>query len=224
MKLRIINIHGIGSPRRTLEDGEAAYWIQEDAWKLLVQLAASGDYGPKEQFHFTFDDGNLSDFDIGAPLLEAHGFKGEFFPLAGRMDTEGSLSSDNLKELVARGHSIGSHGHDHINWRNLDDAVAHMEIDAARDAIAVAAGAPIEAAAIPFGAYDKAVLARLKIAGFKTVYTSDGGAADGDAWLQPRTSVQENMDQADIKRLLRGDESVKRKLRRVAAMAKKRML
>ena len=224
MQVRIINIHGIGEPRRTLEQGEDAYWISEAAWEQLLDMTVSGDFLAPERYVFTFDDGNLSDFDIGAPALEARGLKASFFPLAGRTDTEGSLSGENMRALVAAGHKIGTHGHDHVDWRKLDDESAAKELETARATLEAVAGVDIDMAAIPFGAYDRATLARLKAAGYRIAYTSDGGGAEDGAWLQPRTSVRKEMGEADFAWLLSGEEKPARKLRRFAAMAKKRVL
>jgi hypothetical protein len=47
---------------------------------------------------------------------------------------------------------------------------------------------------LPFGAYDRRVLARLRQAGATRVYTSDGGGTRRDDWLQARTELRHDLD------------------------------
>lgn len=223
MTTRIINFHGVGAPKRPLEDGEAPYWISVDQYRLILDITASETLRGKAAFVFTFDDGNLSDLEIGAAELDARGLVAAFFPLAGRLDTPGSLSGADLRALLRAGHAVGSHGRDHVDWRRLDDAGARRELDEARATLAEAAGAEITTAAIPFGGYDRRTLDRLKTRGYARIYTSDGGDAEPSAWLQPRTSVRGDMTESDFRSILGGADGVARRLRRTAAMAKKRL-
>ena len=60
----------------------------------------------------------------------------------------------------------------------------------------------MDVAACPFGAYDRAVLSGLRRAGYRFVYTSDGGSAVKDQWLQARTTITRSTLLADIQRLI----------------------
>lgn len=221
---RIVNFHGIGAPARAMEDGEPPYWISVDQYRRILDQAVSIQAAGDARFVFTFDDGNKSDIEIGAAELDARGLKGVFFPLAGRLDAAGSLSRADVKALAERGHAIGTHGRDHVSWLALDDATEQAELVEARAALAEAAGTKIEKAAIPLGQYGRKTLAKLKAHGYGTVYTSDGGEADPSAWLQPRRSVRGDMSDADYAAILEGRMSLGRRVRRMAAMAKKRLL
>lgn len=220
----ILNFHGVGEPARTLEPGEAPYWVSIDQYRETLEMASSGEFVAKDQIVITFDDGNASDIAHGAPELERLGLTGAFFPLSSRLDTPGSLSSADLADLVARGHTVGTHGADHVDWRRLSGAAVERELDQARSLLSEAAGAPIDAAAVPFGNYDRKTLARLKQRDFRVVYTSDGGGADRSSWLQARTSIRGDMGRADIAAILKGDAPPLRRARRVLAKLKKRMV
>ncbi|WP_148923696.1 polysaccharide deacetylase family protein [Oceanicella actignis] len=172
----------------------------------------------------TFDDGNASDLDICAPLLAQNGRTATFFVLAGRLGQSGSLSAEGLRQLTAEGHSIGNHGFDHLDWRGLHPDASRRELVDARKVLEDAIGSEIREAAIPFGSYDRGVLARLRAACYDRVYTSDGGPADSNAWLCPRTSVRNDMSLDDVALLISGQERLSRRLRRRIAMAKKRLL
>ena len=60
----------------------------------------------------------------------------------------------------------------------------------ARQMLAEAVGTPVDAAACPFGAYDRGSLQALREQHYGTVFTSDRRRARRGAWLQPRYSVR----------------------------------
>ena len=222
MRQAIVNFHGIGAPRRALEPGEDAYWISREQFAdCLVRICEARAGG--QQAVITFDDGNISDIEIAAPLLAEHGLTATFFILAGRLGTNGALSESDVRDLDGAGHAIGCHGKDHVDWRAADGATLDRELCAAREHIADLTRTPVSAAAIPFGRYNARVLNALRVAGYKRVYSSDGGHADSGSWLQPRTSVRGDMTGADIDRLIAGSEPLRVRLKRTASMALKRV-
>lgn len=220
MRRVILNLHGIGTPRRPLEPGEAPYWIGEPLFEAAVAAARAA--AGRVRVDFTFDDGNLSDLVTGAPLLARHGIAAEFFVLAGRIGEPGSLDAAGLRELLAMGHAVGSHGWAHADWRAQDAAGLERELVAARARIAEAAGREVEAAAIPFGRYDGRVVRALARAGYARVYSSDGGPARPGAFPLPRTSLRADMTPETVRAVIEGEEPALRGLRRRIAMAVKR--
>lgn len=217
----ILNFHGVGAPARTLEPGEDRYWIDEVFFSSILDLLAHRDR--QMPVAITFDDGNVSDLETCAPILGQHGYRATFFMLAGRLDQPGSLSSQGLRDLIAEGHAVGTHGYDHVDWRRLDDASSRRELVEAREALENAIGGEIREAAIPFGAYDRGVLTRLRAASYNHIYTSDGGPASAEAWLCPRVSIRKDMTPDDVAAILSGKETLARRMRRRLAMLKKRL-
>ena len=59
----------------------------------------------------------------------------------------------------------------------------------------------IQEAACPFGEYDRRVLGVLRNAGYETVYTSDGGPAWSNEWVQARNSIGRLHDLNYVKRV-----------------------
>ena len=183
----VLNIcfHGIGTPRRELEPGEDAYWVDADRFLRILDEIATW---PSVQI--SFDDANASDVQIGLPALVERGLKAQFFLLAGRLGKPGSLAADEVRELVDRGMAIGTHGMSHRSWRQMDPATRASGTRRARRRIEDAAGCAVTDAACPLGRYDRRLLSDLRRLGYRRVYTSDRRAAQQDSWLQPRFSVR----------------------------------
>jgi len=179
-----ICFHGIGRPARALEQGETAYWITPSVLERILDLL------DEQDVDLSFDDGNLSDVEIALPALQQRGLKATFFVLAGRLDTAGSLSPEDVRRLCAAGMKIGSHGMNHVPWVGLDRDELHAETVEARRALAEVTEGRIEDAALPLGRYDRRLLGELRKLDYRSVSTSDRRWAKDGAWLQPRFSVR----------------------------------
>lgn len=200
--------HGIGQPRRPLENGEDRYWVADDQFcRLLDEVSTWPDVS------LSFDDGNVSDLEIAVPALQERGLRAAFFVLAARLDAPGSLSRTDLAELTAKGMTIGTHGMDHVPWRRLADADARRELIEARATIEAAVGAPVTQAACPLGRYDRRLLANLRRLGYQHVFTSDRRAARPGAWLQPRFSVTRQDDATTVRETILRPASWHRRMR-----------
>lgn len=183
----MINIcfHGVGAPRRELEPGEDPYWVAAGQFHRILDelLTWPG-------VRISFDDGNLSDLTDALPALLERGLVADFFVLAGRLGTAGSLDRDDVRTLQGHGMRIGTHGMAHRSWRGMDRATRQRELVAARTELAELTGTPVDRAACPLGSYDRGVLSHLRRLGYHRVFTSDRRRARPDAWLQPRYSVR----------------------------------
>ncbi|VVJ24104.1 Polysaccharide deacetylase [Amycolatopsis camponoti] len=182
-------LHGIGRPARQLDPGENERWVTVEQFEQLLEAVAE-----REDVHLTFDDGNESDVEIALPRLVDRGLTAEFFPLAGRLGQRGYLERGGLRELVRAGMEIGSHGWEPRDWRHLDERHARRELTDAPNLLGDLCGRQVRRFSLPFGAYDRRVLSRLRQAGATRVYTSDGGAASHDEWLQARTELRHDLD------------------------------
>ncbi len=195
----ILAMHGVGRPARQLDPGEDERWLTVEQFERVLDVAAE-----HEDVRLTFDDGNDSDVEIVLPRLADRGLTAEFFPLAGRLGQRGYLDRDGLRELVRAGMEIGSHGWEPRDWRRLDDLHAGRELRDAPQLLGDLCGRPVRRYSLPFGAYDRRVLARLRQAGATRVYSSDGGAARRDGWLQARTELPHDVDGDRLDSVLAG--------------------
>jgi peptidoglycan/xylan/chitin deacetylase (PgdA/CDA1 family) len=189
--------HGIGVPERDLEPDEDRYWVTEEQFGELLEVASG-----EPRIRITFDDGNASDAEIALPALRRASLTAAFFVIAGRIGKRGSLAVEQLRELAQAGMTIGNHGLRHRSWRSLEEHALDEELIEARAMIAEAAGRPVDEASCPFGEYDRRVLATLRERGFRRVYTVDEAPAQPDAWLQARYTIRSTDSPASLERLL----------------------
>ncbi|MFV2100561.1 polysaccharide deacetylase family protein [Micromonospora sp. LOL_024] len=215
---RVINIlfHGIGTPRRELEPGEERYWVSVDRFHELLDEVVTW-----PQARLSFDDGNASDLDVGLPALLERQVSATFFIIAGRLGAPGSVAGDGVRELRRHGMPVGSHGMWHRPWRRLTAAEATEEFDTARDRLAEITGETVDQAACPLGRYDRAVLARLRAAGYRRVFTSDRRPARAGAWLQPRYSVRAEDTAAGLRDIVLGPGLLGRARSHAAGLVKR---
>lgn len=185
MRVTVLNFHGIGEPGVDVPDDEKPYWCPAAEWPALVDAVAKvRDSGAPVQV--TFDDGNRSDVHAALPTLAERGLTATFHPCAGRLGSPGYVDAEGLVALRAAGMGIGSHGWAHVDLRRVNAAELAREADASRQVLEEVSGGPVDAFAVPFGSYDRRVLAALSR--YRRVYTSDRDRALASAWLQPRFS------------------------------------
>ncbi|MEH1125117.1 polysaccharide deacetylase family protein [Micromonospora sp. CPCC 206061] len=215
----VVNVcfHGVGTPRRELEPGEAVYWVDVDRFRRILDEVATW-----PSVRISFDDGNASDVEIGLPELAERGLAADFFVVAGRLDQPGSVGVDHVRELRHRGMEIGTHGMWHRSWRGLSATESHEELVAARDRLAEVAGQPVVTAALPLGQYDRTVLAALRRSGYRRVFTSDRRTARRGSWLQPRYSVRQHDTPENLRAEILSGPPLARRLRATAAGVVKR--
>jgi peptidoglycan/xylan/chitin deacetylase (PgdA/CDA1 family) len=210
-----VTVHGIGPAPRQLDPGEDETWVSVEQFEQVLDAVTE-----RDDVRLMFDDGNASDVDIALPRLVERGLRGKFFVLAGLLGEPGRLDADGVRRLVDAGMSIGSHGWAHRDWRRIDARQAKEEIVDAQRVLAELSGQPVAEVAIPFGSYDRHVLRRLRHAKVARAYTSDGGPARSQAWLQPRNSVRHNLDQAWLVHTLDRRQPLAARTRRLATRIK----
>jgi peptidoglycan/xylan/chitin deacetylase (PgdA/CDA1 family) len=193
----VLNFHGVGEPTRMLEEGEQDVWLSRSQFCEFLDVVIN-----RSDVRLTFDDGNGSDVAIALPELSKRNLKACFFVCAGRLGANGFLGRADVRSLQAAGMSIGSHGMEHVRWRKLNSAQVQQEIVQAKQALEHVTQTTIVEAACPFGEYDRRSLQALREAGFKRVYTSDGGPATNDDWLVARNTVRCCDSAESIQRML----------------------
>jgi peptidoglycan/xylan/chitin deacetylase (PgdA/CDA1 family) len=212
-----LTVHGVGSSVRQLDPGEDRTWVTVEQLELVLDACVG-----RGDVRLTFDDGNASDVEVALPRLRDRGLHAEFFVLAGLLGEPGRVDRDGVRELLDAGMTVSSHGWAHRDWRRITADEAQQELIEAHRVLAELTGRDVSRVAIPFGSYDRHVLRRLRDAGVTRVYTSDGGPARPDEWLQARTSLRHDIDEAWVARVLHSTPSPLQRARGLAARTVKR--
>jgi peptidoglycan/xylan/chitin deacetylase (PgdA/CDA1 family) len=218
MSTSVLNFtfHGVGDPPAAVGDAERDVWVSRPEF-----LAALDAIGGRDATTISFDDGNASDLAIALPALLERGLVATFFVVAERVGAVGYLNSADLCALREAGMRIGLHGRRHRPWRGLSDAELDDEIVGARRTLEAEIGSPLATAACPFGSYDRRVLARLRKAGFERVFSSDGGWASADAWLQPRNTLRAGTGTGAVERIAAAKGVAATTVRQAKTLAKR---
>lgn len=112
-----------------------------------------------------FDDGYRNHHEVAAPALERHGLKGWFFVVAGTLDSTCSdeipgiprkfaMTAEQVRDLVDRGHVVGSHTRLHTNVGRISGDRLREEVVRSKEVIEVALGSSIDSFCYPFGTSD----------------------------------------------------------------------
>lgn len=121
----------------------------------------------------TFDDGNASDAEYAAPLLEEFRLKATFFITAGWTQSRaGFMSWTQLRTLAAAGHRIGAHGMTHQLLTSCTPSELQQELRGARQRLEDGLGSAVTSMSLPGGRANARVYGACTAAGYEQVFTS----------------------------------------------------
>ena len=211
--LIILNFHGIGVPHDGVPTDERPYWLSTSHFvQVLDKVVEYRDAG--YEIEITFDDGNKSDLEIATPLLVQRGLRAAFFVLLGRLVDPHYLSAEDIRALQNEGMEIGLHGRHHLNWRSLEKEDLMDETRIAAKDLSEITGSASEKVAIPFGSYNRNVIAHLKRMHFRKILTSDSGVARLHDQIQARTSLRADTTMEQLDAVVNNRYGIKTRLRR----------
>ncbi len=163
--------HSIGGV--TKEIGAGAYAVLVDSFKK--QMA----YACRVNVLLTFDDGLADNYSNAFPILKESGLKSYFFVMPDKLGTDGYMSWAQVKELAVSGMIIGSHGMSHRILTGLTTAELEHEINGSKSILEDKLRQKVEYFSIPRGFVTKAIIDRIKDAGYRAVFTSNPNDSDG---------------------------------------------
>lgn len=164
----------------------------------------------------TFDDGGASALGIAA-ALERRGFSATFLIVTARLGTRGFLSAGQVRELAARGHTIGSHSHTHPPYieRLAPDLLAE-EWRTSRERLGDVLGALPHIAAVPGGRLSVTLLEQVEAAGYELLLSSEPTARErhyGRLSVRGRYMIWAATPPARAAAYARGDRVARARLR-----------
>jgi len=142
----------------------------------------------------TFDDGLSSHYENVFPALLEHGLTATFFVTTALTGSAGYLTWNQLREMNAAGMTIGSHGRDHIDYSNLQPAIALRRLHQSRLVLEDELGVPVSNFAAPYGALCRPLIKAARRAGFQRIYSSNPWLASGDSAVVSRLAVYRDTD------------------------------
>jgi peptidoglycan/xylan/chitin deacetylase (PgdA/CDA1 family) len=157
------------------------------------------------EYHITFDDGHLSNYDLALPLLEKYGIKSIFFITTDWIGAKGRMSGPQLRELLGRGHEIESHSCSHPFLPDCTDEQLSNELERSRKSLEDMLGLGVTAVSVPYGRWDSRVLRACLTSGYSQVYTSDpwlSAARRQGVMVTGRLTLRNSMDAAQLQHLL----------------------
>jgi peptidoglycan/xylan/chitin deacetylase (PgdA/CDA1 family) len=158
----------------------------EANWKHGVPL------GPGKPIVLTFDNGYASQYTNALPILKRLGWVGdENIQLSGLPPSQGGLTDDQVRGLLAAGWELDTQGISHADLITLDASQLHYQVATARQVLQKRFGVPVNWFCYPSGHYDATVIAEVKAAGFvgSTTVIPGWAAPSQDLYRLPRLRV-----------------------------------
>lgn len=149
----------------------------------------------------TFDDGGVSAHEIITPVLERYGFKGHFFIVSELIGMPGFMSENQILDLLARGHMIGSHSATHPSrFESLSTEERKQEWKISLERLNSLSSNTIKEISIPNGYFVREDVGFLKDLGVEVIYHSSYGDNyhENRICIQGRVAVTSKTSMTDI--------------------------
>lgn len=186
--VRVLMYHGVHADAESIRGsvGRESYSISAADFKRHVRACAQSPgvapsncwdlvHGepPAARWAMTFDDG-LDDSPAAAEIVESAGWRGHFFIVTGSIGLPGYMTADQILELRARGHVIGSHSTSHPDpMSDLSYAQLLEEWRGSLEVLSDLLGEPVRVASVPGGSFSSEVAASAAEAGIEILFTSE---------------------------------------------------
>ncbi|WP_433380722.1 polysaccharide deacetylase family protein [Actinoplanes sp. CA-142083] len=121
------------------------------SWDAALEVLTGGRRLDGPMFCLSFDDGHASWRDVVAPILAERNVPATFFVTTALIGQPGNLSWADCRDLLAAGHTFGSHTITHPRLADCDDEAAVREIADSRTELEDELGTAIRDFAAPYG-------------------------------------------------------------------------
>ncbi len=175
--------------------------LAAEGWQVLALQALEQPSPPRRSVVITFDDGGCSDL-LAAQELYRRSMPAAFFVTWSLLGSPSFLSRGQVVQLGRQGFTIGSHGITHTRFTDLSAQELRDQLVGSRERLECLAGKPVTALALPFGAYNSAVVAAAIAAGYRRIMTSDFALADAARCVLPRLTITSRTTLKDFRALL----------------------
>jgi peptidoglycan/xylan/chitin deacetylase (PgdA/CDA1 family) len=167
-----------------------------------VAIMQSKQAPPEKPVVITFDDNNLSQYELGLPILEKNGQVAVFYLITDKLSQKsGVINADIAKIMSDKGMDIESHTLDHVVLTQINAARLASELVDSKKRLEEIIGKPVLHVAYPGTAHNKTVREATAKAGYVTgsiMDPRDATPAD-DFYKLPRIMMT---DTTDLKKVL----------------------
>jgi len=125
---------------------------------------------PPKPIMITFDDTHEEHYKIAAVEMEKYNFKGVFFIMTVSINRPNYMSSQQIKDLSNRGHSIGAHTWDHHRLTKYTPTDWDLQLSKPKKRLEEITGKSINYFAYPYGLWDKKSITELKKRAYKMAF------------------------------------------------------
>ena len=152
----------------------------------------------------TFDDGYRDFYTTALPVMKEHGFRATIYQIADLVDNHRYLTAEQLRELAADGHEIGSHTLSHPDLTALRPDRLRTELAESRARLERVVGQPVLAFCYPSGRQNAAVRKAVEAAGYTSATTVQPGLhrPSDDPFAIPRVRVYGGMGLSQLARAI----------------------
>jgi len=215
MSVAVLMYHGVGDA--VASHAELRYTISEGSFASHLDALGGRPVATYEEFLagratpgavvVTFDDGEATIMTRALPLLEARRQVAALFMTTAWIGTPGYLDADELRELVARGWTVGAHGHTHRYLTDADDWQLKAELHTSRDILTRILGRPPAHMSLPGGRWNSRVLAAVKEAGYLSLCNSVVAlnSVRPDEFAVSRIAILRGFDATEVVQAADGD-------------------
>lgn len=177
-------------------------WIADHGYTTIdlntyVSIMKGEIQGPEKPIVITFDDNNITQYDIALPLLEKHKFVAVFYLVTNRLGQKSGVVINNelALDMHRRGQDIESHTVTHRALTGLGPAQITQELADSKKALETLLGKSVLHVAYPGTAHNKTVRELAKAAGYVTGTVMD-----------PRTATEKD-DFFKVPRIMMTDDT-----------------
>jgi len=182
--------------------GDGRYGISEELFWDHCKMISN--YNDKEVL-LTFDDGHPSIMKAAEILDQTH-LKALFFVITSKIGDSDHVTKEEIKDLLERGHRIGSHGHTHRFFNELSRKELKEELMNSSQVLIEMGQKNVVDISLPGGRFNRDVLDCLAESSFKQVWSSEPSFqfTQMPLWRRGRDCILYNMKTEYVKDLLDG--------------------
>ncbi len=180
IKIPVLMYHNVGSYAGRYQVTTTAFaqqlnWLRANGYRTVTinqvyNYIYSGGSLPAKPVVITFDDGYGGQWNA-VRELNARGMKGVFFVLG----QGNGLSWYQLRQMISRGHEVGSHSMSHPFLTRLSDSQLRYQVYESRRRLEANLGVRMRYFAYPYGDVDQRVINAVAAAGYRGGIHAWGG-------------------------------------------------